>query len=262
VVLGRPNRRQDQVIGRDRTGRRLDLPEGAKVKDEPSFATDHPRPDSHVRKVGPRGFEHRDETQIFRRGLPFLEVRDGQVIQGLQFASFQASLDQFDAVFNRWMLNPDFPRPGTGVDALLARGLITIEKWGFYFVPPDTDGPIGIGMFAAVKEPRKPKTGRVAVRKELVDANKSRLNGDLGGFTFQITDLQGNPVGEPFTSNSHGHALSGEIPLGDYQLTELPPQPPQPPMPTAAPVSFRLHSAQEVVKVRNQLTPDASPYNG
>lgn len=107
-------------------------------------------------------------------------MRNGQIVQGLQFASFQASLDQFDAVFNRWMLNPDFPRPGTGVDALLARGLITIEKWGFYFVPPDTDGPIGIGMFAAAKETRKPKTGRVAVRKELVDANGSRDNGDLG----------------------------------------------------------------------------------
>lgn len=257
-----PAAEQDQVIGRDRTGRRLDLPEDTKVRDEPSFATDDPRLDSHVRKVGPRGFEHRDETQIFRRGLPFLEVRDGQVVQGLQFASFQASLDQFDAVFNRWMLNPSFPRPGTGVDALLGRGLITIEKWGFYFVPPETDGPIGSGMFAAAKETRKPETGRVAVRKELVDANGSRDNGDLGGFTFQIADLQGNPVGQPFTSNSHGHALSGEIPLGDYQLTELPPQPPQPPMPAAAPVPFTLQSAQEVVKVRNQLTPTAGPYNG
>lgn len=257
-----PAAEQDQVIGRDRTGRRLDLPADTTVKNETAFATDEPRLDSHVRKVGPRGFEHRDETQIFRRGLPFLEVREGQVVQGLQFASFQASLDQFDAVFNRWMLNPDFPRPGTGVDALIARGLITIEKWGFYFVPPDTDGPIGIGMFAPAKETRKPKTGRVAVRKELVDANGTRVNGDLGGFTFQINDLQGNPVGAPFTSNSHGHALSGEITLGDYQLIELPPQPPQPDMPAAAPVPFALHSAQEVVKVRNQLNPTTGPYNG
>lgn len=253
---------QDQVIGRDRTGRRLDLPEGTKVAEEPSFATDDPRPDSHVRKVGPRGFEHRDETQIFRRGLPFLEVRDGMVVQGLQFVSFQASLDQFDAVFNRWMLNADFPRPGTGADALVARGLISVEKWGFYFVPPDTDGPIGSGMLAPAREPRTTKTGRVAVRKELVDANGNRNNADLGGFSFQVTDLAGTPVGEPFTSNSHGHALSGDIPLGDYQLTELPPQPPQPPMPVAAPVPFNLHSAQAVVKVRNQLAPDNPGYNG
>lgn len=253
---------QDQVIGRDRAGRRLDLPEGVKAKDEPTYAADEPRLDSHVRKVGPRGFDHRDETQIFRRGLPFLEVRGGQVLQGLQFASFQASLDQFDAVFNRWMLNTDFPRLGTGADALIARGLISIEKWGFYFVPPDVDGPIGTGMFQPAPAARKPKTGRVAVRKELVDATGTRVNSDLGGFTFQITDLQGNPVGGQFTSNSHGHALSDEIPLGDYQLTELPPGAPQPTIPAAAPVSFTLHSAQAVVKVRNQLPPAAGPYVG
>lgn len=257
-----PAAEQDQVIGRDRAGRRLDLPEGTNLKDEPTFAGDEPRLDSHVRKVGPRGFEHRDETQIFRRGLPFLEIREGQVVQGLQFASFQASLDQFDAVFNRWMLNGDFPRPGAGTDALVSRSLITIEKWGFYFVPPDTDGPIGSSMFAPAKETRKPKTGRVAVRKELVDASGARHNGDLGGFTFQIVDAQGNAVGTPFSTNSHGHALSEEILPGDYQLTELPPQPPQPPMPATAPVTFTLHSAQEVVKVRNQLTPDVGPYNG
>lgn len=46
------------------------------------------------------------------------------------------------------MLNPDFPRPGTGAEALLARGLITIEKRGLHFVPPDTNGPIVAGLFA------------------------------------------------------------------------------------------------------------------
>jgi len=129
-----------------------------------------------VRKVGPRGGTDRDATQIFRRGLPFFEVKDNQVIHGLQFVSFQASRDQFDAVYGRWMLNADFPRQGTGQDALVARGLINVERWGFFFVPPDSDDPIGTIMLKPGPETRKTKTGRVAVRKELLHAagNPSR----------------------------------------------------------------------------------------
>lgn len=44
-----------------------------------------------------------------------------------------------------------------------------------------------------------------------------------------------------------------------YQLTEVPPQPADAGGRT---VPFTLHSAQEVAKVRNQLTPAAGPYNG
>lgn len=257
-----PASEQDNVIGRDRAGRRLDQPSATSVADEDDFPGDLPAANSHVRKVGPRGGADRDATQIFRRGLPFFEVKDNRVIQGLQFVSFQASLDQFDAVYGRWMLNADFPRQGTGQDALVVRGLMNVERWGFFFVPPDSDDPIGTIMLKPDPETRRTKTGRVAVRKELLDANGNPSRGDLGGFTFQITRPDGTPVGAPFTTNSHGHALSEEIDSGDYKLTELPPQPPQPQMDPAAPQDFALTSAHVVLRVKNQLPSGAGPYAG
>lgn len=257
-----PAPEQDAIVGRDRAGRRLDLPSGTAVSGETDFTGDLPPATSHVRKVGPRGGADRDATQIFRRGLPFFEVKNNQVIHGLQFVSFQASLDQFDAVYGRWMLNADFPRQGTGQDALVTRGLINVERWGFFFVPPVSDDPIGTIMLKPALETRKTKTGRVAVRKKLLDAAGSPSRGDLGGFTFQITALDGSPVGEPFTTNSHGHALSNEVDAGDYKLTELPPQPPQPQMEPAVPQDFSLKSARVVLHVTNQMPSGAGPYNG
>jgi len=255
-----PAAEQDSVIGRDRAGRRLDQLPGGSATDEGDFTTDMPPANAHVRKVGPRGSVDRDATQIFRRGLPFFEVRSNQVIKGLQFVSFQASLAQFDAIYGRWMLNADFPRPGTGQDALVGRGLITVDRWGFFFVPPDSDDPIGTIMLKQPPETRKTKTGRVAVRKELLDPSSSPSRGDLGGFTFQITTSDGTPVGSTFTTNSHGHALSEEIETGEYRLAELPPQPPQPSMNPAAPQDFILHSARIVLRVTNQLPAGTGPY--
>ena len=257
-----PASEQDNVIGRDRAGRRIDQAAGTSVSNEGDFPGDMPPANSHVRKVGPRGGADRDATQIFRRGLPFFEVKDNQVIQGLQFVSFQASLDQFDAVYGRWMLNADFPRQGAGQDTLVARGLMNVERWGFFFVPPDSDDPIGTIMLEPDPEARKTKTGRVAVRKELLDVAGNPSRGDLGGFTFQITMPDGTPVGEPFTTNSHGHALSEEIDTGDYKVTELPPQPPQPQMDPAAPQDFTLKSARVVLRVTNRLPTGAGPYAG
>ena len=110
---------QDRVIGRTRAGERLDLC-GQKVsaRKEPGEVGDALPFASHVRKAGPRGA--RDDCQIFRRGLPFVETSgDGQVRLGLQFFSFQASLDQFDVVMNDWMTNARFPTEASGFDALL-----------------------------------------------------------------------------------------------------------------------------------------------
>jgi hypothetical protein len=160
------------------------------------------------------------------------------------------------------MLNADFPRQGTGQDALVARGLINVERWGFFFVPPDSDDPIGTIMLKPDPETRKTKTGRVSVRKELLDVAGNPSRGDLGGFTFQITMPDGTPVGAPFTTNSHGHALSDEIDTGDYKLTELPPQPPHPQMDPAAPQDFTLKSARVVLHVKNRLPSGAAPYAG
>jgi deferrochelatase/peroxidase EfeB len=247
-----PPAEQDAVMGRDRTGRRLDLP--APARDEPDADASALPPTSHVRKAGPRG-SGRDGTQIFRRGLPYAEAVGGKVTAGLQFVSFQASLDQLRVVLNRWMLNPDFPIRGCGQDALVARGLVRIESHGFFIVPPDTDGPIGIGMLAPAADPSKarpPKTGKVAIRKRVVDPAGTELDVDLGGFTFQVTDAAtGQPVGGPFTTNSHGHALSPDLPVGTpLRLDETAFTPGVTP---AQPLPFTLASARLVLRVDNTV---------
>ncbi len=248
---------QDAVIGRDRAGRRLDLPEA--TRDEPADDAAALPPASHVRKTGPRG-PVRDKTQIFRRGLPYAEAAAGRVSAGLQFVSFQASLDQLRVVLNRWMLNPDFPVRGCGQDALVARGLIRIESHGFFFVPPDTDDPIGAVMFAPPKNKRRPKTGKVAVRKRVIDSNGTELDVDLAGFTFQVVDpATGQPVGEPFATNSHGHALSPDLPTGTpLRLDETAATAGATP---SQPIAFTLDAARHVVRVDN-VVPIGTVYGG
>lgn len=161
-------------------------------------------------------------------------------------------------MFNRWMLNPNFPTPGAGQDALIAHGLIAIEKHGFYFVPGETDGSIATTLFKKRGKPTKTKTGRVAVRKRLTDAgtNGPSLLG-LDGFQFQITKQDGTPVGGVFTTDGVGHALSDEIPTGDYTLTELPPPAP---LTAAAPQPVARHSARTVAIVTNTVPGGTTQY--
>lgn len=80
---------RDQVIGRHRDGTRLDLA-GIDPKREPADPQPNLPPGSHVRKAGPRG--RHEDVQIFRRGLPFMEVEEGRVRVGLNFASFSLRL--------------------------------------------------------------------------------------------------------------------------------------------------------------------------
>jgi len=249
---------QDAVIGRARDGRRLDLPTDTRLSAEPDSFGDTCPVASHVRKSGPRGTGN-DTVEIFRRGLPFCQTTaDGTLTAGLQFVSFQASLDQFDVIFNRWMMNPDFPTPGTGLDALFARGLLTVDKHAFFFCPAETDGSIATTLFAERSAPAKTKTGRVFVRKRLLDAGtggSSLL--DLHGFAFQLTTLDGAPVGGVFTTDGVGHALSDEVPIGDYLLTELPPRAP---LTAIAPMPVTLKSAHEAVQVTNTVPPGTPTY--
>jgi Dyp-type peroxidase family len=251
---------QDAVMGRDRAGRRLDLP--AATRDEPDADAAALPPTSHVRKAGPRG-PGRDGTEIFRRGLPYAEAVGGKVTAGLQFVSFQASVDQLRVVLNRWMLNSDFPVRGCGQDALLARGLVRIDSHGFFFVPPDIDAPIGTGMFAAAPDPakvRKPKVGKIAVRKRVVDTAGTELDVDLAGFAFQVVDpATGQPVGVPFTTNSHGHALSPDVPTDTaLRLDEIATVAGATP---AQPHPFTLMSARLVHRVDN-VVPAGTVYGG
>lgn len=124
---------RDNVIGRRTDGSRLDLPKGSDPhSEEPMNDATIPPLSSHVRKVGPRGIH--DDTEIFRRGLPFFEVEGGQIRVGLHFCSFQANPAQFDAVFNDWMRNQRFPENGIGNDAL--QQYIEFNTAGLFFVAP------------------------------------------------------------------------------------------------------------------------------
>lgn len=249
---------QDRTIGRTRDGHRLDLPPDTDPATEGEITSDECPVNSHVRKTGPRGTGN-DTVDIFRRGLPFQEFNaNGSLVAGLQFVSFQASLDQFDVVFNRWMLNPNFPALNAGQDALITQGLITIEKHGFFFVPGETDGSIATTLFKERGKPTKTKTGRVAVRKRLIDAatgGPSLL--DLHGFAFQITTPDGTPVGGVFESDAAGHALSDEIDTGEYLITELSSRAP---VTAAAPVPVTLHSARAVKDVVNTVPAGTTGY--
>lgn len=251
---------QERIMGRAHDGRRLDLAPGTDPRTEPEFTAAEPPTASHVRKSGPRGAD-RDRTQIFRRGLPYVEAdADGILRAGLQFASFQASLDQFRVVFNRWMMNPNFPQPAPGrPDDLFSQGHVAVEKWGFFFVPPDTDDAVGTVMFRAAPARRKPKVGKVAVRKRVLEPSGAEAMVDLAGFRFRVRDATAAPVGDEFETDSAGHALSGDLPVGaDYTLEELaPPAGVQ----QAAPVTFRLDSARVVIRVDNTILPGGGGYN-
>lgn len=207
---------QEQIIGRRKPdGSRLDLPEGTDPRTEGEFAGSTPSPNSHVRKTGPRSTLH-DRTLIFRRGVPYLNLReDGSLDGGLQFVSFQSSLDAFEVMLNKWAFNPNFPASGSGPDRLFAEGYATIEKAGFYFVPPRDDRFIGAGIFDApptVGRPRGP--GRLIIRKRVIDASGNRVPAEVGGIGFQVFRVDTNqPVGEVFTTDSAGHAESPDVPL-------------------------------------------------
>lgn len=251
---------QERVMGRAKDGRRVDLPIGADPRTEPEFTGPQPPTSSHVRKAGPRGAA-RDTTLIFRRGLPYVEAgADGTLRAGLHFASFQASLDQFRVVFNRWMMNPNFPQPSPGrTDDLFSQGHVTVERWGFFFVPPDTDDPVGTVMFKPAPKPRRPKHGRVAVRKRVLEASGVESMVDLAAFRFRVTDAKGAQIGGEFATDSAGHALSDDLPVDvDLLLEELAPPPG---VQAPAPLPFRLMSAREVVRVDNVIIQGGGGYN-
>ena len=258
---------QDATIGRTRLGHRLDEPDKS-GKLEPAkegpFSGEVPPVDSHVRKVGPRDGGH-DQVRIFRRGLPYYETDTAGVMHvGLHFVSFQSSLVAFDVVFNRWMTNPAFPPGGPGQpDRLLTRGLITVSRHGFYFVPPNTDTFIGEAMFTAGLNAKKPKTGQVAVRKQLRDAATGGPHrGELAGFTFRVVDgatpfepsapsATAVPGGEDFATDSRGHAQSGDLPA-DTPLRLLEVSGPTG-VTLAPPQDFTLQSARKVIPVENTV---------
>lgn len=258
---------RDAAIGRTRDGKRLDVPDSRTApRDEPADASALP-PSSHVRKTGPRG--PHDAVQVFRRGLPYVETTPaGEVAVGLHFASFQASLEQFDVMYNDWALNPRFPQPPAGhpdpgPDALLdpARGLTANEAVGFFFVPPHHPD----GLAAAVLRPpppaggKKPAAGRLVVRKRITDPADPAKRFERAGFAFRVLDAQGAAVaGSDMTTDLTGRAVCpADLPLGaSYTLEE-----------TSAPIPVQALARQQFVmdKPNQQVRVDnaaaaGSPY--
>jgi Dyp-type peroxidase family len=260
---------RDAVIGRKKGGERLDLAgQGVQPREEPADPITGLPPTSHVGKAGPRGVH--DDTQIFRRGLPFMETTtDGQLRVGLEFCSFQASLDQFDVVFNDWVMNRHFPSQANGgeagADALLdpAGQLTAIEKFGFFFVPPYSEA----GLAAAVlPEPRrergKPTTGRLVVHKRVVDQSDPSRRFERRGFRFQILDSQGQVVpGSEFETDSTGRGICpAELTIGqNYKLNEL-----HSPVPNVelTHTDFTMEHPNQQLHVPNQVTQPNTPYGG
>jgi Dyp-type peroxidase family/Prealbumin-like fold domain len=250
---------QQAAIGRSRDdGSRLDLPGNTNFDTEGDFTNDTCPVTAHIRKVGPRGELH-DHTQIFRRGLPFVDLQaDGTTVAGLQFVSFQYSLDAFATILHRWMLNDAFPQPGTGQDALLAQQILKFLRGAVFFVPPHDDRYIAAGLFDAVV-PRCRNVGRIIVRKHVVDANNNPIPAELGGIGFQIFQ-DGNAVSEIFRTNSQGHATSPEVPIGPTLIVREV-EPPANFTP-AADVSLTLDCPRTTVHITDTATQPGSGYGG
>ena len=159
---------------------------------------------------------------IFRRGVPFIDFRaDGSVEAGLHFVSFQGSIDQFTTMFDEWIGNAEFPAAGTGKDQLFEQGFAKVTHAGFFFVPAPSEFLCSDFLKPKVEDDRC--TGHVAIRKLLFDGAGNPIRAERGGFEFQLIDTStGLPVGEVFTTDSSGRALSGPVPLGQtYTLHEV-----------------------------------------
>lgn len=120
---------------------------------------------AHVRRANPRDVASAEPRRhrLIRRGIPYgpplpegLADDDG-MDRGLLFLAFQASIErQFEHVQRQWLDRGDFPRPGTGPDALIGRSpgartvslrheggevwlrldeFVTVTGGGYFFAP-------------------------------------------------------------------------------------------------------------------------------
>jgi deferrochelatase/peroxidase EfeB len=244
---------QEAIIGRRKPdGSRLDLPVGTHVAQEGPFENEICPANAHIRKAGPRGSLH-DETRIFRRGVPYLTLNpDGTDEAGLQFVSYQRSLEEFAVIFTRWITNPNFPKEGAGEDALLVGSLITIEKAGFFFSPPRDHRYMGASVFDP--PPVDPCAfGRIVVQKQLLDANNQPVLSELGNIEFQVLQ-EGQNVGPTFKTDSTGRAVSPPVPR-DTALIVHEVSPPTG-FQQAPDTPVNLSKARQLVTVVNQRTPE------
>jgi Dyp-type peroxidase family len=200
---------QAEALGRRLDGSRLDLPPGTSSDTESVFTDGVTVPPcSHIRKAGPRG-PLQDPVRIFRRGTPYVEAAGGALDQGLHFVSYQADLDAFDTMLNRWMLNSGFPTPTAGQDALFdpSRHLATIIKGGFYFAVPHDDRFLGAGMFDPPDT-----TSHLVITVAVTDpSGQADRTASLEGATFEITNNQA-VIANGLQTDAAGRVVSGPLP--------------------------------------------------
>jgi Dyp-type peroxidase family len=73
---------------------------------------------AHIRKSYPRDEAESQTHRLLRRGIPFGSPDDPE--RGLLFFCYQTSIErQFEFVVRNWIDNPDFRRPGEGLDPIV-----------------------------------------------------------------------------------------------------------------------------------------------
>lgn len=141
---GCPLGEQEHVVGRWKiSGSALDHPDDpSELPEEPNFASD---PDgnatplnAHIRKANPRGPDDASR-RILRRGYPLVLSTVEGTKRGLVFVCFGRTITtQFEFITRGWTTNPNFPRPGAGVDAF-RQFEAAVLSGGYFFVPPLTN---------------------------------------------------------------------------------------------------------------------------
>lgn len=137
---------QESTIGRHKkTNVSLDLDSVPDATEDtpPAFAADQNNEQvaltAHIRRANPRGGPDDVARRIFRRGYPLYEGGNPTLRRGLVFLSYGRTLStQFEFIFRGWITNPNFPRPGVGVDRLMQFDTHVLAG-GYYFVPPLDD---------------------------------------------------------------------------------------------------------------------------
>ena len=252
---------KEQIIGRrEADGSRTDLPAGTNPHTEGEF-TDlgNPPVASHVRKAGPRGPAH-DQTLILRRGAPYVEATGGALHRGLQFISYQVSLDDLDVILNQWMLNNDFPSPGAGQDALVVHGLLAFLRSCMFVVVPADDRHPAAGYFDPAPTPGKARKGRIHIRKKVTDAAGAPTRAELGGIEFTLIDPgSGGVIGSPVLTNSAGRAVLPATKSGKQVIVR---ETPNARFVAQADIPIDLTQRNQIVHVTNQLAPAQPPYGG
>lgn len=130
---------QEATVGRFKvSGASRDLDDDPRQVDaEPAFAS-NPADErvavhAHVRKTNPRTAQDLPR-RIFRRGYPLIDSTVQGLQRGLVFICFGRTIStQFEFITRAWTNNPEFPRPGAGVDPL--RAYEQVLCGGYFFVP-------------------------------------------------------------------------------------------------------------------------------